>query len=226
MKYSSYAAWIAYKQRLIKRDFDDVNLVTAREGYGKSTWARKVALSLDPSFTVDRIHFDFEDYLAQVGTLERGQCIVLDEARIHKRESLTKDRMKILDHFKENRGLGIHHFIVFNRISSIDKDLVNDRVSDWSYLPRRGIVEVRQPKTELVFDKYGDFIDHTSYPHVATFRWKGREPEELARAYGAKKAARMRDRNATAREPEVEAPKQLPGMNAVFLDQVLAELKK
>lgn len=229
--YADIRPWLAYKKRLIADDYDDVNLVTGREGKGKSKWARKVCYQLDPTFRVQgRIFFDFDAYKAKVGTLQRGQCIILDEARLHKRESMSGDRMEILDHFKENRGLGIHHFIVFNRVSSIDKDLINDRISDWSYIRHRGKVEIRQPKTELVFDKFGQFHESTTYPLVARFPFTDKEPAGQALAYKALKDARMRDRNATLRtEPGASAPALRPSkpmVNPSMLDQVMLELTK
>lgn len=208
MKYGNLDSWLSYKRDLILDDYDDVNMVTGREGKGKSKWARKVARALDPSFSIDRVHFEWDSYVEQLAGLDRGQAIVLDEFRGHRRESMTKERMSVLDEFKENRGLGIHHFIVFNRFTKMDQDLVNDRVSDWSHVRRRGFVEVRQPHTELIFDKHGVPHEPTTYPHVASFTFTAWEPAGWDAEYRVKKDDRMRDRRARLREALGGEPEQ------------------
>ena len=229
LKYPRIIDWLRYKKRLIAQDYDDVNLVTGREGRGKSKAARKIARRLDPTFGLHRIHFSWEPYQAQLETLERGQCIILDEFRGHRRESMTKDRMSVLDEFKENRGLGIHHFLVFNRFTKLDRDLVNDRVSDWTYIRKRGVMEIRQPTTELVFDWDGEPSEPTKYPLVGLFPFTDTEPQGVAAGYKAMKDARMRDRRARNRGEDQEPAKPGPevkGPPAWLLDEILKETKR
>jgi hypothetical protein len=237
LKYPTIEPWLDYKRKLIQTDYDDLNLVTGREGKGKSKWARKVAAALDKTFTllgprcvckgVARLHFDWDCYQEQLGAMERGQCIILAEFRGHRRESMKGDRMSVLDEFKENRGLGIHHFVVFNRITKLDRDLINDRVSDWSYIRRRGRVEVRQPNTELVFDWKGEIHEPTTYPHVGSWRFTDWEPAGWKPAYAVMKDDRMRDRRSRQRgDDEPEAPVKSDRVPPAILDMVLGELKK
>lgn len=201
--FDSVGEWLEVKRKaVLEDDWDDVNVVTGREGKGKSKWARKVARKLDSTFTLERIHFEWDSYAKQSTELKPGQAIVLDEFRGHSRESMTGERMSVLDEFKENRGLNLHHFIVFNKFTKLDKDLVTDRVSDWSYVRHRGRVEVRRPKTELVFDSFGVPSEPTTYPLVAHFDFSDWEPPGWAAGYKAIKQARMRDRKARLRGEE------------------------
>lgn len=225
MKYPTATPWLRYKHGLIQDDWDDLNIVTGREGKGKSTWAIKVAHKLDPTFTLrERLHFSWEPYQEAIGKGERGQCFILDEFRGHSRESMTKDRLSVLDEFKENRGLGLHHFVVFNKFTKLDKDLSTDRVADWSYIRTRGVVEVRQPHSELIFDQYGQPLEPTTYPLVGKWGFTDTLPPGWKVEYRAMKLARMRDRRSRNRdEPVHEKPR---GIDPRILDMVLAESKK
>lgn len=224
LTYPTVQPWLNYKRHLIDNDWDDLNIITGREGKGKSKWARKVARALDPTFNLSRIHFSWEPYQEAIGQGTRGQCFILDEFRGHSRESMTKDRLSVLDEFKENRGLGLHHFIVFNRFTKLDKDLSTDRVSDWSYIRQRGIVEIRQPHSELIFDQYGQPLEPTTYPLVGKWTFTDWEPPGWASGYKAMKEARMRDRRARQREPESQAPKAIDPAIKARQDLIWADI--
>lgn len=231
LKYPTIRHLLKEKKRLIAKDYDDLNLFTGREGRGKSKLARKVFRKLDASFNLanirERIHFDWNPYQTRLASLERGQAILLDEFRGHRRESMKEDRMEVLDEFKENRGLGFHHGIVFNRFSRMDRDLITDRVSHWWHVVRRGLVEVREPTTELSFDAYGEPVEPTRYPLVGVFPFTDTEPPGWAKAYGGMKDERMRDRLARTRiAGPVKPVVPVMGPPGWLLDQVLAESKK
>ena len=192
MTFHTTTAWEEDQRRLIAQDWDNINLVTGREGTGKSAWMRRCAKRLDPAFSVEHIHFEAEDFHADVHRLSPGRAVVLDEFRGHRRLAMHKERTDFLDFVKECRGLRLHIFIGFPRITNFERDLVTDRISYWSHLRTRGLVEIRKPTTELMFDYNGEPLEKTRYPMVAHFRFKD-QPDP---AYSAKKAARMKERAA------------------------------
>lgn len=230
--------WLADQRRLIAQDWDNINLVTGREGTGKSAWMQWCGKRLDPKFTVDHIHFDIEDFHADVATLEPGRVVVLDEFRGHRRLAMHRERTDFLDFVKECRGLRLHIFIGYPRITTFERDLVTDRISYWSHLRVRGLVEVRKPLTDLMFDLEGQPIMPTKYPQVGHYRFK----EDPVDGYKAKKDARMKERAAgflnkvqeEAKAPdfnqaaflEAVARAEKPAVNPSMLNEVQKELKR
>lgn len=234
--YAEIDPWFEDQARLIRNDYDNIQLVTGREGTGKSLWMRKCARRLDPAFDVSHIHFTVEDFRQDVASLQRGRAIVLDEFRGHRRLAMHKERTDFLDFVKECRGLGLHIFIGYPRVTTFERDLVTDRISYWSHFRKRGIVEIRKPTTSLVFDMDGQPLEPTKYPLVARFPVTDKN-DPLRQSYSAKKQARMRERAAQDLEtvqpaaawPEPGSAKQKhPGPRLIpqaLYDEVLAALK-
>lgn len=227
--YQEVQPWLNDMARLIRNDYDNLNLITGREGRGKSTWIRKVARKLDPAFSVAHIHFNQEDFFRDAVSLPPGRAVVLDEFRGHRRLAMHGDRMEFLDFAKECRGLRLHIFIAFNRATAIDRDLLTDRISYWHHIRKRGLVEIRKPTTELMFDKDGQPIEKTYYPLVGVFPFTDKG-DPLKSEYLTKKDARMRDRAARFQEAHgtpatlEEEPKARPAVHPAILAMVQKEL--
>ncbi len=68
------------RHSLLQRDKDHVLVIDGMEGSGKSTFALQVAKYLDPSFDLNRVVFDAEEFREQIFKAKKGQCIVYDEA--------------------------------------------------------------------------------------------------------------------------------------------------
>lgn len=228
--YRNIDPWFEDQAKLIRNEFDNIQLVTGREGTGKSLWMRKCARRLDPLFSVDRIHFTMEEFRADVASLPPGRAVVLDEFRGHRRLAMHGERMEFLDFVKECRGLFLHIFIGYPRVTTFERDLVTDRISYWSHFRKRGIVEIRKPTTDLVFGLDGQPLEPTKYPLVGRFPVTDKN-DPLRGAYLAKKQARMRQRAAMGEEvpappPPVEDRSKRPMVNPSILAAVQAELAK
>lgn len=218
-----FKAWCKQQHALIASDWDNINLVTGREGTGKSAWMRKVAKALDPGFNVDHIHFEAEDFHADVASLPPGRAVVLDEFRGHRRLAMHKERTDFLDFVKECRGLRLHIFIGFPRITNFERDLVTDRISYWSHLRSRGLVELRKPTTDLSFGLDGQPVENTRYPMVGHYSFKDRKDA----AYTNKKNARMKERAAGFLNQAEEKPAQAtPAFNEAAFREAVQRLQK
>jgi len=68
-------------QQFVAMNWDGVVYFGGYEGDGKSTLALQCAAFVDKSFTVDRVVFTPEQFLAAVESASPGQCIVYDEAQ-------------------------------------------------------------------------------------------------------------------------------------------------
>jgi len=158
------------QRRLVANHYDDWNLVTGRVGKGKSTYALKSARKLDAKFTVkDRVFWDEEAFWQRYSTLEPGSCIILDEFNGNRRAAMHGERISFLERMKRTRSRRIHAWIIYDRVDSLDRQLLTDRNAYWHHLEYRGSVLVRQPDTKLVFKLDGTPIEPTKYPIVADF---------------------------------------------------------
>lgn len=220
--------WLRDQAKLVDQEWDNIHLVTGDEGVGKSRWMRKCARRIDPTFTVERIHFTQDDFLDQATTLPPGASIILDEFRGHRRLAMHGDRMEFLDFAKECRALLLNMWIGFPHVAQFERDLLHSRIRWWEHLPRRGQVVVRKRVGETVFDMSGEPKASTKFPIVAKFPLPD-SPDKLEREYLAKKHERMRDRAARFKENHNGAPPEPPKSTRLppaFLDMALADLKR
>lgn len=200
LKYPTTAHLRRDQVRLIANNYDDWNLVTGRVGNGKSKWARKLCRKLDPLgkkdpygfWLLDRIHFSEEAFWDDYENRAPGDVIILDEFRGHRRAAMHGDRIDFLMEMKEKRARRVHAFIVYDRVASLDRDLLTDRNAYWHHIEQRGRVQVRQPYTTLKFrpdTKRGvEPIEPTKYPLVGDFKgFTAIEPAGFEEAYEAKK---------------------------------------
>jgi ABC-type dipeptide/oligopeptide/nickel transport system ATPase component len=81
------------RKRVLTKDRDFVAVVDGEEGVGKSVLAFQIAKYLDPSFDIDRICFNSDQFLNKIKDpkIKKGSAIVLDEAfaAANSRASLT-----------------------------------------------------------------------------------------------------------------------------------------
>ncbi len=76
--------WLAstIRKRLLEDNLNWIGLWTGPSGSGKSWAAMRIAELVEPGFTVKRIVFDAETFLARVQELPRGAVLLLDEAGV------------------------------------------------------------------------------------------------------------------------------------------------
>lgn len=245
--YESIGNWFDDCRALPEDEWDDIHLFTGEEGYGKSRKMRQIMRKLDHTFSVDRIHFTQDEFLDQAVTLDPGQAIVLDEWRGHKRLAMHGERMEFLDFTKECRGLGLHVGIGFPHVTQAEKDILFQRVRWWNHSPVRELLQVYKRISNARLDSEGHPMVDVRFKMVGKFPFPPDAPDPMAREYGVKKEARMRDRAARFREahgkelqpaasrlnlaaleqslapaPALPKPTRL---NEAFFDQVMADIK-
>ena len=98
--------------------------VVGREGSGKSYTAIKIADTVDPTFTADRIIFDVQDLLEVLrdGDHEPGNLYVLDEAGVSMGRRTWQDRAQVLSNqalqLVRSHNLGL--IFTLPRLSELD----------------------------------------------------------------------------------------------------------
>jgi len=67
-------------KKMVENKWDCIGVFDGTEGSGKSVLAQQCAAAVDPTFNVDRVCFEPQDFLDQVVNAKKGQAIVFDEA--------------------------------------------------------------------------------------------------------------------------------------------------
>jgi len=65
---------------LIKDKFDVVLILDGREGGGKTTFGCQLCKLIDPTFDLDRVVFDAEEFYKCANTLPPGSALLMDES--------------------------------------------------------------------------------------------------------------------------------------------------
>lgn len=96
----NHTAWVMRRiwDRINRRNEHFMGCIVGREGSGKSHTALKIAHTIDPSFTADRVIFNIQDLLAILrdGDHEPGNFYLLDEAGVQLGNRTWHDRGQIL----------------------------------------------------------------------------------------------------------------------------------
>jgi hypothetical protein len=190
----NHGAW------LFRRIWDRVNqdnehfmgVVVGREGSGKSHTAIKIASSIDPTFTPDRVMFDVIDLLELLkdGEHESGQFYVLDEAGVQLGKRTWQDREQVL----ANQAL----------------QLIRDHNLGLLFtLPRLGELD---SQTQGRLQAFLELTDKESDEYV-TGKWKWMDPDrsdETGKIY--KKYPRRRENGVTKRIRRFSFTPPAPGL--------------
>lgn len=133
------------------RDF--VIIVDGREGSGKSTLAFQIAKYLDPEFDIDKIFFNYDEFLEKIANVVGG-AIVLDEAMhgTDSRGSMTKVNRQMRSVFSEMRQNRHYVILVMPSFFDMDKTLALWRADALFH---------------VYFDREGDRGSFILYPNKA-----------------------------------------------------------
>jgi len=137
----------AYKD-MVNLDRDHFTLVVGKEGSGKSTLAIAMASWISPTFCDDNICFSASEYIARLKSVEKGSCLILDEAGtiLFSRESMGADNIKMTKLFMLQRQKNVSVIVVCPSMWNIDTYIRQHRINTlirvwkqghyYGYLPR------------------------------------------------------------------------------------------
>lgn len=110
---------------VVKKDKDKVIVVDGREGSGKSVLAQQLAAHLDPTFNIDKIAFNADEFMAMIKSPDRkkGDCIILDEAFLaaNARSAMSSINRAMIGLATEMRQLNLFVIIVLPTYFDLDK---------------------------------------------------------------------------------------------------------
>lgn len=110
------------KPKLDKKDFDWFWIVDGSEGVGKSVFAFQLAKIVDPSFCLERVCMNPEEFTKAVIKAEKKQAVVFDEAftGLSSRASLTEINRLMISLCMEMRQKNLFVIIVMPTIFMLD----------------------------------------------------------------------------------------------------------
>lgn len=108
---------------VLHKDRDWVGVVDGDEGSGKSVLAMQICKELDPTFNVDRIVYNAEDFINLIKRAKKGQAILLDEgyASINARASLSEVNRALVALATEMRQKNLFVVICIPSFFDLDK---------------------------------------------------------------------------------------------------------
>lgn len=108
---------------VLNKDRDWVGVVDGDEGSGKSVLALQICKELDPTFNVERVVYNAEDFIAAIKKAHKGQAILLDEgyASINARASLSEVNRALVGLATEMRQRNLFVVICIPSFFDLDK---------------------------------------------------------------------------------------------------------
>lgn len=154
-RYESVHEWIAECRALVRRDKDDLILVTGPEGEGKSTIAFQVAKALDPGFNVGRVSFGIQAFLKNAPKTPKFGAVLADELLANKRKAMYGETIELLDFLQICRGLNLHLLICFPHLDLFEGAILNYRVRWRIHVPKRGVFVLYERASKTLRGKWG-----------------------------------------------------------------------
>lgn len=207
-------------QNNIARDYDNLIVITGKEGSGKSNLAYELCKRFDPDFTLEEGYvYEYDNFMTKLQDLiesgaDRGKVFWMDEATniASNREWMHKENKKFIQLLEMMRSRGwtlvlcipsIERLDVYIREHRVRMNLITEETYwDGDQRTTRGYFELRIPK-QTIHGMVG-------YKSVGYGRFPKMEPDEK-KAY---EAIKMRNQNDLLLEATGAKPKE-PKMPAV-----------
>lgn len=192
--------WADYTNNLLrKRDLDNVVLFAGDPGNGKSTLMLQIARLLDPTFEINRIHFTVNNFLNDAKQRKPFECVAADELLMHRRKSMTKENIDMVDFMQVCRALNLHILLCFPHAGMLDRAVLDRRVRYRIDVPKQGIAQLSERHFKTIRDISGR-EDYAVVWTPASKPWHfGPNSGPFWEDYLAKKLSAARQREAEAR---------------------------
>ena len=111
------------RKAVINNDRDFVMVIDGEEGSGKSVLAQQIAKKLDPTFTIENITFNSDQFIDRLKKAPKHSCIILDEAfsSANSRSALTEVNRSLIGVATEMRQQNLFVIIVIPSFFDLDK---------------------------------------------------------------------------------------------------------
>jgi predicted Zn-ribbon and HTH transcriptional regulator len=182
------------RTRILKRNKNWLGIVVGDTGSGKSFSAIRLAQAIDPGFTIDRVVFNPNDFIALIRSdLPRGSAIVFDEAGVGmpSREWYSIQN-KVLGYVLQT--FRYKNYAVIFTVPSIDFVDVQARKLFHAYIETCGInYSIKAVKLKYKIPRYNNHMNKWFwiYPRIKGKRfetlWLGKPDKSFIKLYELKK---------------------------------------
>jgi energy-coupling factor transporter ATP-binding protein EcfA2 len=116
----------------LKKNYDEITIITGYEGSGKSVLASQIATTVSPQFTKNRIGYDPSDLPACFKDVQKGDTVWLDEGALFlfSRNATKKENKIIIQLLSIVRQMNLHLIICVPNFFVVDTYLRDHRVKN------------------------------------------------------------------------------------------------
>lgn len=166
----------------LQRDYDSWTCFDGYEGHGKSQLGMQFCSWVDPTFNVDRIHFESKTFFKELKDTKPGQAFLLDEggAMAFSRSAMSLDNRTIIKIAQTVRAKNLLVAICCPNIHFIDTYLRYHRIRNLFHVKERGkykgIIDKGIMTVLVDGGKYKNISGLKIHPH---FVWDGYFSKQL-----------------------------------------------
>lgn len=119
------------KEGRLGQDNDCLIIVDGEVGCGKSTIAQQMAYYLDPTFNLDRVCFEVDDFMEKMYHAKKKQAVIFDEATggLNIKRTMSSMVVNLVQFLTEARGLNLFIILVLPSIFDLDKSVAVQRAT-------------------------------------------------------------------------------------------------
>lgn len=130
----------ALKHSVVKKNHDGFILISAREGFGKTTLGLQLITYLDPTFNLNRVCFTPEQFLEAVEGAEKFQGILFDETMwaLGSRNAMTQINRVLIKVMSEMRSKNLFIVMCIPNFFMMDWYVALHRSTGLLYISKRG----------------------------------------------------------------------------------------
>jgi len=176
-------------RKLLRKDFDYVEVVAGYEGFGKTTLAIQDAYFVDKKFSIDRVCLSGEEFIEVVQKAPRYSAVVLDEAgpAMFSRDAIRGLNKTLAKLFMVVRHKNLFLVLVLPNFHFIDYYIRVHRISSLTLVLGRGKFAVyNKAKVRNLTTMRSRFMDYRKV--IPSFRGDFLKHNPLQREYDEKVA--------------------------------------
>ena len=119
------------KEGRLGQDNDCLIVLDGETGSGKSTIAQQMAYYLDPTFNLDRVCFEVDDFMEKMYNAKKKQAVIFDEATggLNIKRTMSSIVLNLVQFLTEARGLNLFIILVLPSIFDLDKSVAVQRAT-------------------------------------------------------------------------------------------------
>ena len=147
--------WVQWVYDRVRNHWDAVVVITGPEGSGKSSLALRLAVALDPTFTVERLCYTALDVMTMFKTLKPGQAFIFDESAraLMGTDTHAPEQKALVQALMLVRERNLVTIMCIPRLQELAKSMRSRRSTMWMHVVRRGTALIHLRDDRLNYDE-------------------------------------------------------------------------